>query len=58
MCEGCYGLHFDSVSLVETVIENTWGIDDLPFRIVILGMTNEQRLGGECVWLNVHVSLR
>jgi len=55
MSEGCDGLHLDGVTLVERVVQDTWGIDDLPASVLVVSMADEQILGRERVWLHVHI---
>jgi len=51
-------LHFDGVSFIEWVIKNTGSIDDLPFSIFVIGVTDEQTLSGESIRLNINVCVR
>ena len=57
MNKGSDGLHFNGVSSVEAVVENTWGINDLPTGVVVVEVTQVKILSGESVWLNVNISL-
>ena len=57
MSQSCNSLHLDGISLVKRVIEDTGGIDDLPSSILVISMSDEQRLGGESIWLNINVGL-
>lgn len=50
-------LHFDSVSLVKSVVENTRGIDDLPTRVLVVCVTHKQVLRRESVGLHVHLCI-
>jgi len=36
------GLHFNVVQLVQRLIQNTGGINNLPSNVVVISMTNEQ----------------
>lgn len=58
MSKGCDGLHFDGVSLVERVVEDTWSINDLPAGIFVVGVTNEEVLCRESIGLNINISIR
>lgn len=58
MGKSCNGLHLNGVTLIEWVIKNTWRVNDLPARVLVVGVTNEQVLCRESVWLNVNVSVR
>lgn len=58
MCKSCDGLHFDGIALVKRMVENTWRIDDLPAGVLVVGVTHEQVLSREGVWLHVHVRIR
>mmetsp|Transcript_7346 Transcript_7346/g.8827 ORF Transcript_7346/g.8827 Transcript_7346/m.8827 type:complete len:333 (-) Transcript_7346:321-1319(-) len=58
MGQGSDGLHLNSVSLVERVVQNTWRVDDLPARVLVVGVTHEQVLRRESVRLHVHVGIR
>ena len=55
MSECSDGLHFDGVALVERVIEDTWGINDLPSGVLVVGVTHVQTLSRERVRLHVDV---
>jgi len=57
MCQSCDGLHFNCVSLVKRMIKDTWGINNLPSRILVVSVSNEKTLSGECIGLNVNVSI-
>lgn len=43
------GLHFNGVHLLERVVKNTRGINDLPSEVLVVHMTDEQGFGGESV---------
>lgn len=49
------GLHFDRVLLLERMVQDSWRIDDLPAEVVVIGVPNEERFGGEGVRLNFDV---
>ena len=53
--EGSDGLHLDGVALLQRVVENSGSVDDLPAKILVVGVSDVQRLGGEGVRLNLHV---
>ena len=40
-------LHFDGIPLVQRVVEDAGRVDDLPARVLVIGMTNEQTLSRE-----------
>lgn len=48
-------LHFNSVSLLQRLIQNAGRIDRLPTQIAIIKMTNVKRFGSERIWLNVDI---
>lgn len=48
-------LHLNGVHLLQRVVQNTRRVDDLPSQVLVIQMTNEQRLGGEGVRLDIHV---
>jgi len=58
MCKSCDSLHFNSVSLIKWMVKDTRSIDNLPFSIFVIGVTDEQTLGGESVWLNIDIGVR
>ena len=58
MSKGRDGLHLDGVSLVKRVIQNTWRVDDLPTRVLVIGVTNKQVLGRESPRLHIDVGFR
>ena len=58
MSQSSDSLHFNSVSLIERVVKYSRSIKDLPASIFIIGVTNEQVLGGESVGLDINVSVR
>ena len=51
-------LHFNRVSFIERVVENTWSVDDLPASVLIVGVTHEQILSRKGIGLHVHVGIR
>lgn len=51
-------LHFDSVSLLEAVVQDSGSVDDLPSHVLVIEVTNEQRFRRERVRLNFDVGLR
>ena len=58
MSQSSDSLHFNSVSLIERVVKHSGSIKDLPTSIFIIGVTNEQVLGGKSVGLDINVSVR
>lgn len=56
MGEGRNGLHFNGVHLLERVVENTGGIDDLVTEVLVVEMADEQALGGESIGLDRGIS--
>jgi len=58
MSQSCNGLHFNGVSLIKRVIQNTWRVNNLPSGVLVIGVSNEQVLGSESVGLNVNISIR
>lgn len=55
MSQSSDSLHFDGVTLIEGVVQHSGGIDNLPTRVLVVGVTNEQVLSCEGVRLHVHV---
>jgi len=51
------GLHFDRVSLIQRVIQNTGRINNLPARIFIIRMTHEQALRSESIRLHINIGI-
>ena len=45
MGNGCNRLHLNGVHLLEGVVKNSGGIDDLIPEILVVQVTNEQALG-------------
>ena len=37
--------------------ENTWSINDLPTRVFVITMSNEEVLCGKSIWLNINISV-
>mmetsp|Transcript_47526 Transcript_47526/g.83074 ORF Transcript_47526/g.83074 Transcript_47526/m.83074 type:complete len:322 (-) Transcript_47526:501-1466(-) len=48
-------LHLNRVALLQGAIQNTWGVHHLPSQESVIHVTNEQSLGGERIWLHLHV---
>lgn len=44
--------------VLQGVIKNTRGVDTLESEILVVEMSNEQGLGGECIGLNIDVGAR
>jgi hypothetical protein len=55
MSESGDGLHLDGVHLLEGVVENSGSVDNLPAEVLVVHVSNEERLGGKGVRLNVDV---
>ncbi|GIX61628.1 enoyl-CoA hydratase/carnithine racemase [Babesia caballi] len=55
--EGGYGSHFDGVALVQGVVQQTGGVDDLPPEVVMVEVAHVEAFRGEAVGLHVHVGL-
>ena len=51
-------LHLDVVHLLERVVEDSGGIDDLPAHIAIVQVADEERFGREGIGLDVDVRAR
>mmetsp|Transcript_13757 Transcript_13757/g.26671 ORF Transcript_13757/g.26671 Transcript_13757/m.26671 type:complete len:232 (+) Transcript_13757:1470-2165(+) len=49
------GLHFDGVALLKRLVQNTRGIKYLPPQVLVVHVTNVQRLGGKGVRLHLDV---
>lgn len=50
-------LHFNGISFFQTMVQNTWGIDNLPSNMFIIGMTYIQTLGGERIGLYIYIGV-
>lgn len=48
-------LHLDRVHLLEGVVEDSRGVDDLPPEVLVVHVPDEERLGGKGVGLDVDV---
>ena len=55
MGEGGDALHLNGVHLLMRVVEDSRGINDLPPHVTVIKVTDEERLGGEGVRLDVDV---
>ena len=51
--QGRDGLHLDGVALLEGVVEDAGGVDDLPPQVAVVAVADEERFGGEGVGLDV-----
>mmetsp|Transcript_62137 Transcript_62137/g.173586 ORF Transcript_62137/g.173586 Transcript_62137/m.173586 type:complete len:234 (-) Transcript_62137:293-994(-) len=49
-------LHFNSVTFLQRMIQNTRGINDLPAQVLIVTVPYEERFGSKCVWLDIDVT--
>lgn len=47
MGESGDGLHLDGVHLLERVVKDTRGVDDLPSKVLVVHVSDEERFGGE-----------
>lgn len=48
-------LHLNGVHLIQRVVKNTGGVDDLPSKVLIVEVTHKKRLCGESVRLHIDV---
>lgn len=55
MSESGNTLHLDRVHLLQRVIQHSRSIDNLPSEVLVVHVTDEERLGGEGVRLNVDI---
>lgn len=55
--QGSDGLHFDVVHLVQGLIQDTRGVDNLPSDVVVISVTDEQGLGCEGIRLNIDIGV-
>ena len=55
MSEGGNTLHLDRVHLLQGMIQHSRGIDNLPSEVLVVHVTDKERLGGESVGLNVDI---
>jgi hypothetical protein len=37
------------------MIKDTWSINNLPSQVFIIKVTDEERFGRECVWLDIDI---
>ena len=51
--QGRDGLHLDGVALLEGVVEDAGGVDDLPPQVAVVAVADEEGLGGEGIGLDV-----
>merc|ERR1719219_3113124 len=58
MGEGSYGLHLNSVPVLQRVVQDTGGVNHLPPQIFVVRVSDVQTLGGEGVGLHLHISSR
>lgn len=49
MSESGDGLHLDGVHLLKRVIQDTGSVDDLPSEVLVVHVSDKERLGGEGV---------
>lgn len=57
MGHGSDSLHFDGIPLVQSVVQDSWGIQHLPPNEVIICMADKDALGCERVRLHVQVGV-
>ena len=55
MCEGSDGLHLDGVPLLQRMVQNSGGVNHLPPQVLVVCVTDVQRLGRECVRLDLDI---
>jgi len=48
-------LHLNRVHLLQRVVQDTWGVDDLPSQVLVVHVTDKERFGGERVRLDVDI---
>ena len=58
MSKSRHSLHLDRVPLVERMVQNTWRIDHLPPRVLVIRVTNEKVLRRESIRLHIHIGIR
>jgi hypothetical protein len=51
-------LHFNGIHLLERVIQDTWGVDDLPSEVFVVHVTDKEGFRGERVWLDIDICSR
>ena len=56
MGKGSDGLHLDGVALFKRMVQNSGGVDHLPTQVLVIGVSDVQRLGRERVRLNLDIS--
>ena len=39
------------------MIQYTWSINNLPSAILVVSVSYEQTLSGECIWLHIHIGI-
>ena len=37
------------------MVQDAWSVDNLPAQIFVVQMTDKERLGCECIWLNIDI---
>ena len=55
MSESSDRLHLNRVHLLQRVVQDTWGVDDLPSQVLVVHVTDKERFGGERVRLDVDI---
>mmetsp|Transcript_29777 Transcript_29777/g.70853 ORF Transcript_29777/g.70853 Transcript_29777/m.70853 type:complete len:342 (-) Transcript_29777:115-1140(-) len=51
------GRHLDAVPVLQGMVQNARSVDDLPLHVVVVQVSNEQRLGCEGILLHVHIRI-
>lgn len=57
MCQSCDGLHFDCVSRLQVMVQNSGRVDNLPLDVRVVCVTHVESLGRKRVRLDVDVSV-
>ncbi len=56
MCQCGDGLHLNRVSLLQRMVQDPGGVNDLPTQVLVVRVSNVQRLGRESVGLDFNIS--
>mmetsp|Transcript_45283 Transcript_45283/g.98246 ORF Transcript_45283/g.98246 Transcript_45283/m.98246 type:complete len:420 (-) Transcript_45283:60-1319(-) len=57
MSQRCDGCHLDGIAVLQGVVQDTRGVDNLPPQVVVVHVPDVQRLGGERVGLDLHIGV-
>ena len=57
MSHGSNGLHLNGIPLLERMIKNTRCVNNLPAQVLVVGVSDVQRLGSERVRLDLDVGV-